>query len=153
MKWKPFYLLAALFLVLPLSQVMAEETKSYWKTQEKCLTVALYYESRGESEKGQQAVADVIVQRSLQSDTSICKVLKAKGQFSWNAVLMWRPFPKDSLTQQEMASNIVKQIGNRTWKSSVKGSTHFHAVHVKPRWAKKFKFIKRVDKHLFYKEK
>ncbi len=33
----------------------------------------------------------------------------------------------------------------------VEGATNFHASSVKPSWAKRLKFVARIDEHLFYK--
>ena len=50
-----------------------------------CLSVALWFEARGESKKGQEAVAQTIINRSKHPNypNSICGVIKQKGQFSF----------------------------------------------------------------------
>lgn len=50
-----------------------------------CLALAVFYESRGEPLKGQQAVAEVIVNRteSGKYPNGVCDVVRQSGQFSW----------------------------------------------------------------------
>ena len=50
-----------------------------------CLAIAIFYESKGEPIKGQQAVAEVILNRSKHPSypKDPCDVIKQKGQFSW----------------------------------------------------------------------
>ena len=50
-----------------------------------CLALAIYYEARGESERGQRAVAQVVVNRSKSGrfPSTICGVLFQSRQFSF----------------------------------------------------------------------
>lgn len=50
-----------------------------------CLTTAIFFESRSESTKGKEAVAQVILNRKEHPSfpDTICKVVKQRGQFSW----------------------------------------------------------------------
>ena len=142
----------ALLLLSLCLHCVAEAKETKIENQGKCLAIALYYEARGESERGQKAVADVIIQRSLDKGMSVCRVLTIPNQFSWRAALMWRPYPEDSLTQQKLAYKIMDDVAHKKWKSSVNGATYFHSGK-KPKWAKRLIFIKKIDKHYFYKEK
>lgn len=47
------------------------------------LTLTVYHEARGEPQICQRYVADTVVNRMKQSDTSAKKVIKARGQYQW----------------------------------------------------------------------
>jgi spore germination cell wall hydrolase CwlJ-like protein len=50
-----------------------------------CLALAIYFEARGESQKGQQAVGNVIINRTKNSryPNTMCGVVFQKGQFTF----------------------------------------------------------------------
>ena len=50
-----------------------------------CLAATVYHEARGEPLKTQQAVAEVIIERTLSGryPTTVCGVVNQKAQFSW----------------------------------------------------------------------
>lgn len=47
-----------------------------------CLATAIYSEARGESVRGQAAVAEVVILRVERQGSSVCKVVTAPGQFA-----------------------------------------------------------------------
>lgn len=53
------------------------------KTAIFCLALNIYFESRGEPEIGQIAVAHVTNNRAIKNNSSICTEVFKKGQFSW----------------------------------------------------------------------
>lgn len=73
-----------------------------------CVALAIYYEARGESARGQQAVGDIIMNRTKKYQTTPCDVLFQKNQFSF---IRGKPLePKqDSIWQRtvELATKIV----------------------------------------------
>lgn len=50
-----------------------------------CLAQAIYHEARGESFEGKQAVARVVLNRTVDPEfpNTVCKVVHQKGQFQW----------------------------------------------------------------------
>lgn len=48
-----------------------------------CLAMAIYYEARGEPFRGKQAVAEVVINRSIDRNLPVCKVVFQPNQFSW----------------------------------------------------------------------
>lgn len=55
-------------------------------TDLECLALNVYFESRGESQLGQELVAQVTMNRvRFSKDKSICDIVRQKSQFSWTA--------------------------------------------------------------------
>ena len=48
-----------------------------------CLSLAVYHEARGEPIEGQEAVAEVVINRSEARHKSVCAVVYEPSQFSW----------------------------------------------------------------------
>ena len=106
----------------------------------KCLADNVYFEARGEPDRGQVAVARVTLNRA--KNTSICTEVYKYKQFSWtlyknNKIL-------DAEAYAEAKINAVKAIDFQF------PATHFHAVSVRPVWAKQFKRIAQIGNHVFY---
>jgi spore germination cell wall hydrolase CwlJ-like protein len=119
-----------------------------------CLALNIYHEARSEDIASQIAVAEVTLNRVASQDypNTVCGVVKQKGQFSW----YWDE--KSDTPYEKKAFNgsidIAKRmLSERDYYNVVgKEATHYHASYVKPYWAKKFKRIKTVGKHIFYKK-
>lgn len=114
-----------------------------------CLAVTIYHEGRGEPLEGQKAIANVVVNRSLQSGKSICHEVKRKHQFSW-----YKPHKEKQLFDIGR-DNIIK-YGNIALEAiyeedNTKGSQFFHNPSVKPSWTGKMNHTVRYGNHLFYK--
>ena len=126
-------------------------------TEWQCLTQALYFEARGESVKGQFAVAEVILNRvdTGKFPGTICKVVnqgtgkRYKCQFSYTCdgrreivtdKTAWKRAGKIAL--------IMQQGGERVLTS---GATYYHTKAVNPRWARKFTRTTSIGVHLFYR--
>lgn len=108
-----------------------------------CLAKVIYFEARGESEKGKLAVALATLNRvdSPKFPKTICQVVFQKRQFSWAHKQIrnnkWQ-------ISREIAQ---KAYDNRDILGNFK-ATHFHNLRVNPRW--KLKFVGRIDGHKFY---
>ena len=124
----------------------------------KCLAEGIYFEARGESKKGQAAVAQVIVNRVKNPafPNSICGVVyhnkhrRNACQFS---------FACDGIRDRvnsKKAWRIAKKIADdmidgREWLREVGSSSHYHANYVRPRWARKMKRMTQIGKHIFFR--
>lgn len=64
----------------PQAQLRHVELNTY---QTACLAETVYFESRGEGVEGEEAVAYVVLNRSVLKRQSICDVVHAKDQFSY----------------------------------------------------------------------
>lgn len=115
-----------------------------------CLAKNIYHEARGESFFGQLAVAQVTVNRLLTGKfgRTICDVVYAKHQFSWTSRKQ-----KQSPTDKEAwagAMKIARSIVHNTNSMPELKATHYHANHVKPKWAKHKEKVAVIGKHIFY---
>jgi len=125
--------------------------------QLRCLATAIYFEARGESTKGQQAVAQVVLTRvrsTLYPDT-ICGVVyqgqlrKSGCQFSFTCDGI-ADVPKDKKLWHKAKDIARKAMAGKTWLKDIGRATHFHANYVWPPWRKELKRVKQVGLHIFY---
>jgi spore germination cell wall hydrolase CwlJ-like protein len=123
----------------------------------KCLTEAVYYESAREPELGQEAVAQVVLNRVRHPayPKSICAVVyqgsaRATGcQFSFtcDGSLRYAPEPALWRRAQAVARHALEGHVNKT----VGSATHYHANYVAPYWAPTLVKMKQVGLHIFYR--
>ena len=120
-----------------------------------CLASALYHESRGESIKGQFAVAEVILNRvdSAQYPSRICGVVHQGGrggcQFSFTCDGI-----SDSIREQAafvQAGKIARLMIDGAPRALTMGATHFHTTGVRPDWSRRFDRTAAIGQHLFYR--
>ena len=126
--------------------------------EQKCLAEGIYFEARGESEAGQAAVAQVILNR-VKNPTypnSICGVVyqnkswRNRCQFSFACDGI-----KDRIRSAEAWTTAVRIARDVTdgkiWLDDVGDSTHYHANYVRPRWARAMRKMEKVGAHIFYR--
>lgn len=121
-----------------------------------CLAAALYFEARGESLKGQFAVAEVILNRvdSPRYPGTVCAVVNQGGrkgcQFSFACDgVSDRMHEKDAL---DRAGRIARLMLDGAPRQLTGGATHFHTRSVTPRWSRKFAQTAEIGAHLFYRQ-
>ncbi len=126
--------------------------------QWKCLSEALYFEARGETVKGQFAVAEVILNRvkSSRYPNSICGVInqgtgkKYQCQFTYTcdgrAEVIAEP------ASYARVGKIARAIMDGRASKLTSGATHYHTTAVNPKWARVFKRTARIGVHLFYRQ-
>jgi spore germination cell wall hydrolase CwlJ-like protein len=132
----------------------------YSDKEQRCLAVGVYFEARGESVKGQAAVAQVILNR-VKNPTypnSICGVVyqnddwRNRCQFSFAC-----DGRKDRITESEhfkKAEEVALAVTDGTiWLPEVGSSTHYYADYVKPGWARTMHKMKKIGRHIFYRTK
>lgn len=124
--------------------------------QWECLSKAIYFEARGETLKGQFAVAEVILNRVDSPDypKTICGVVEQRGgggcQFSYvcdgrtdqmrDEEAMWR------------AERIARVMMDGAPRALTLGATHFHTRWVRPGWSNRFPKTASIGAHVFYKQ-
>ena len=121
-----------------------------------CLAEAIYYEARGESRKGQVAVAQVIQNRvrSKHYPDTVCGVVyqgseRTTGcQFTFTCDGSMERAPKGK--PWERAELVASYVLSQQPKSLVGRSTHYHTKAVRPKWARTLKRQKVVGEHIFY---
>lgn len=121
-----------------------------------CLSEALYFEARGESVKGQFAVAEVILNRVSSSafPNTICGVVnqgtgrKFACQFTYTcdgrAEVIREP------KAYEMVGKVAKLMMDGRPRTLTKGATYYHTKSVRPRWARVFERTVTIGFHHFY---
>ena len=143
---------------------IAEADPAINQTELACLAKNIYFESANESDLGKIAVAMVVLNRVESQDfpNTICEVVhqpsrnstnKRGCQFSWTC-----DGKPDTVRSQEKYQAIValsRDIlrSRDTIVDIVDGALYYHAVYVKPSWAKYFEKVARIDTHIFYKNK
>lgn len=105
-----------------------------------CLAQTVYYEARGETRAGQEAVAHVVLNRG----GSICKTVYKGCQFSWTCKTKKAPYGSAWLQAREVASDVLNNPKDNTF-----GATYFHAGKP-PYWAASMRFTVKIGKHKFY---
>ncbi|MEP2549915.1 MAG: cell wall hydrolase [Marinomonas sp.] len=123
----------------------------------RCMTQAIYYEAASESEAGQRAVAQVVLNRVAHSawPSSVCGVVyegstRSTGcQFSFTCDGSMRRKPGSSswaraqrVASRSLSGEVFKQVGL---------ATHYHTNWVNPYWAPSLNFIGSIGAHRFYK--
>ncbi len=124
-----------------------------------CLATAIYVAARGESEQGQLAVAQVILNRmaSGRYPGTICGVVfqndhrRNACQFSFACDGL--PETKSDQRAWQRAQDLAERaVDGRDLVTSVKSATHYHASYVNPYWAPAMSRVASVGSHIFYKE-
>jgi spore germination cell wall hydrolase CwlJ-like protein len=126
--------------------------------EQQCLASGIYFEARGESVKGQAAVAQVILNRvrnPAYPDT-ICGVVyqnedwRNRCQFSFACDNI-----KDRVNSEyhwKVAREVALAVtAGKIWLKEVGSATHYHALYVRPAWGRTMKKVGRIGLHVFYR--
>ena len=113
----------------------------------RCLAVAIQQEARGEPYKGRKAVADVIINRSLRSGESICKVIRKPFQFSFMNGRNTLPRVEKEFWKE--AEYHLVLLANGKHKDSTQGAMFFFRVDHHSELTRKLKVVKMVGNHKF----
>lgn len=130
--------------------------KSYHNTKSSfddtyCLGKNIYHESRGESKRGKNAVAQVTINRLYHEEfpDTICDVVYQKRnicEFSWVCEDNQEIDDIDSFYESLEIAN--KFINHGKELPELKDALFFHATYVNPKW--KYKRISKIGNHIFY---
>jgi spore germination cell wall hydrolase CwlJ-like protein len=122
-----------------------------------CLTEAVYYEAAREPEVGQEAVAQVVLNRLRHPayPKSVCGVVyqgsaRATGcqfTFTCDGSLRYAPIPAlwkraRAVAERALSGYVEKSVGS---------ATHYHAQYVAPYWAPTLVKMTQVGQHIFYR--
>ena len=121
---------------------------AYSTAEFKCMVDNLYHEARGEGVLGLSAVASVVMNRAMATGKDVCDVVYKHKQFSWTH----NPKP---IASNDNLHNIFVVAGKALsgqLTDVTQGATHYHATHVKPKWAKAMRKVVIINNHIFYKE-
>lgn len=121
-----------------------------------CLTTAVYYEARGESPRGQAAVAQVVLNRVKHKafPKSVCGVVfqgagRAGCQFSFACDGSMRK--RRELLAWNRARDVAARALAGAARADIGAATHFHTTAVSPIWAPQMLRVANVGAHVFYK--
>jgi spore germination cell wall hydrolase CwlJ-like protein len=125
---------------------------------EKCLATAVYFEARGESERGQIAVAQVVLNRVFSGyyPTTVCGVVyqNAHRHLACQFTFACDGIP-DRVTEAEAwerAKRIAQEtLDGKLWLPEVGKATHYHAYWVRPGWARTMHKLHKLGVHTFYR--
>ncbi|MEP3296948.1 MAG: cell wall hydrolase [Pseudoruegeria sp.] len=123
-----------------------------------CLSQALYFEARGESIKGQFAVAEVIMNRVKSSayPNSICGVIHQGTGRKYQCQFTFTCDGHAEVIREKKAyanvSKIARAVMDAETLSLTDGATHYHTKSVNPSWARKFPRTATIGVHHFYRQ-
>jgi hypothetical protein len=126
---------------------------------EKCLADAVYFEARGEVVKGQEAVAQVVMNRVFSGvyPHDVCGVVYQNAgrhlacQFTF--ACEGKDLNKiDEPDMWEQAKRISKDmLDGKIWLAEVGHATHYHAYWVHPSWVHEMARLYHLGVHTFYR--
>ena len=122
-----------------------------------CLSQAVYYEAAREPRQGQQAVAQVVLNRMRHPayPKSVCGVVyqgaaRSTGcQFTFTCDGSLAFAPEAGLWRQ--AQDVAGRALAGFVEKDVGSATHYHATYVAPYWAPTLVKMKQVGAHIFYR--
>ncbi|MEM6303572.1 MAG: cell wall hydrolase [Pseudomonadota bacterium] len=125
--------------------------------QWRCLAEALYFEARGETVKGQFAVAEVIMNR-VKSDrfpSTPCAVINQGTGRKYQCQFTYTCDGIAEVIAEPAAFAQVGKVARATIDGRVppltEGATHYHTTAVRPRWSRVYTRTVRIGVHLFYR--
>lgn len=125
---------------------------------EKCLADAVYFESRGESERGQVAVAQVVINRVFSGyyPQDVCGTVYQNAhrylacQFTF--ACEGKKLVVNDADSWARAKRIARDmLDGKLWLNDVGKATHYHANWVKPDWIREMRKIQQIGVHTFYR--
>jgi len=139
------------------AQRLELQGKDYDKA-EKCLAQAIYFEARAEPTRGQQAVAQVVLNRvfSPYYPKDVCSVVYQNAHRHLSCQFTFACDGKpESISERgawSRANRIAQQTLNaKVWLPEVNKATHYHASYVRPNWIRDMKVMVRYGVHTFYR--
>ncbi|MER9503278.1 cell wall hydrolase [Mesorhizobium sp. M0579] len=132
---------------------------SVFSTKEQaCLANGVYFEARGESVRGQAAVAQVILNRVRNPayPNSICGVVyqndnwlnRCQFSFACDGRKKRIESPAHYKTAQDVAMAVT---AGKIFIPEVGSSTHYYANYVHPGWARTMQKMTKIGLHIFYR--
>jgi len=125
--------------------------------QWRCLAEALYFEARGETVKGQFAVAEVILNRvkSERFPSTLCGVIKQGTGRKYQCQFTYTCDGHKEVIAEPKAFERVSKVARAAMDGVVngltEGATHYHTNAVRPAWARVYKRTAKIGVHIFYR--
>jgi hypothetical protein len=125
---------------------------------EKCLANAVYFEARGESVRGQIAVAQVVINRVFSGyyPNDVCGVVYQNAHRHLACQFTFACDGRSKAIHEPDAMERAKRIANATldgrlWLPEVGKATHYHAYWVHPWWVRTMHKLYKLGVHTFYR--
>ncbi len=152
-------LLLLILTLLGLSVAKASVAPSSIDREIQCLALNIYFEARGESKKGQFAVAAVTMNRvkSYKYPNSVCEVVWQRRQFSWtHDGKSDRPRERKAWIRAKQLAGLVHskylqiyEASNGAW-DITQGALHYYSTEIStPYWAKEKMVSALIGRHRF----
>jgi len=122
-----------------------------------CLAEALYFEARGETVKGQFAVAEVIMNRvkSARFPDSLCGVIRQGTGRKYQCQFTYTCDGRAEVIAEpkafERVAKVARAVMDGVAGDLTKGATHYHTKAVQPRWARVYQKTAQIGDHIFYR--
>ena len=125
-----------------------------------CLAENIYFEARGEPLDGQRAVAEVTLNRTRSPyfPHTICAVVhetqwdplrrRLVAHFSWTELSVLSE-PTGSAWKQAMT--VASAAYDDTYMQVVPGALFYHAISIRPDWARTKTAVATIGNHIFYR--
>lgn len=137
---------------------VAQQPKASGGEDWECLSDALYFEARGESVKGQFAVAEVIMNRvdSSAYPNDVCGVIRQGTGKKYQCQFTFTCDGNAEVIHEKRAyvnvGKIARAVLDASDLSLTDGATHYHTKAVSPSWARKFPRTATIGVHHFYRQ-
>ncbi len=137
---------------------LSEQPRAAGDEQWQCLAEALYFEARGETVKGQFAVAEVILNRvdSPRYPNSVCGVVHQGTGKKYGCQFTYTCDGNPESIHEPGAFADVGKVAllmlSGAPRALTDGATHYHTGQVNPKWARKFPLTAQIGTHLFYRQ-
>jgi hypothetical protein len=126
---------------------------------EKCLADAVYFEARGEPLRGQEAVAQVVMNRVFSGyyPNNVCGVVYQNASHYLACQFTFACEHKDlnRIDEPDMwaqAKRIAKdELEGKIWLADIGHATHYHAYWVHPSWVHEMTRLYKLGVHTFYR--
>jgi spore germination cell wall hydrolase CwlJ-like protein len=132
------------------------ESARFSAMEEDCLSLAIYYEARSESDLGQEAVAQVVLNRVKDPayPNDVCGVVfqgserRTGCQFSFTCDGSMARLPEGRAwaKAKEIAAAAIEGRAS----APVSDATHYHTTAILPYWASSLIRLKTIGAHIFY---
>lgn len=136
-------------------QPIEMDDKELW-----CLATAIYFEARGESYRGQVAIAQVVQNRvaDRRYPKTICGVVfqnqNRRNSCQFSFACDGQPEVISDKKSWAQAQDIAKRFADgELFLTEVGKATHYHATYVRPAWAPRMVKLTQIGLHVFYEFK
>lgn len=151
--------MTATMLIAPVFATVVQADRLADDAEIECLALNIYYEARGSNLADKAAVADVVINRSLDRryPNTICGVVqdgykagRRDCQFSWYCDGK-SDIPRDTDRWMEAQSIAFSMVEFGDYRGISEGATHYHADYVNPFWASSLQMVGRIGSHIYYR--